>query len=131
MPPPSANPAPKNQERFVGIGAQGAAQRRDREMDKQGKIQHLLMTYLLEKGHIELTLPDGMVVEIGIVQENKYGELEVADDYSWVIATQKNRTVSMDSYNFGLRYLGDADKMLVEDDTVDQDGKSVKVFTAV
>ena len=100
-------------------------------MTKQDKIQCLLINYLLEKGHIELTLPDGMLVEIGIVQENKYGDLEKTDDYSWVMATQKNRTVSMDSYNLSLRYTGDPDKMMIEDDTVDAYGQPVRVLTAV
>lgn len=99
-------------------------------MDRKNKIQCLLITHLLEKGHIELTLPDGMVVELGIVKEGKSGELERTSDYSWVIATQKGRTVSMDSYNFGLRYSLDSGKMLIEEDVEDHNGDPVKVLSA-
>ena len=100
-------------------------------MNRTDKIQHLLISHLLDKGYIELTLPDGMVLEMGIVQENKFGELEKADDYSWVIASQKNRTISMDSYNLSLRYVDEDDKIIVEDDYEDLNGKPVKMLTAI
>jgi len=99
-------------------------------MDKAKKIQYLLVSHLLEKGHIELTLPDGMVVELGIVQENEDGNLEKVDNYSWLIASQKDRIVSMDSYNFGLRYAADSGKILVENSTQDHDGQTMRVLTA-
>ena len=51
------------------------------------KIQQLLITHLLEEGHIELALPDGMKVELGILKE-KRGELYLADGYSWAIVSQ-------------------------------------------
>lgn len=100
-------------------------------MDRQNKIQHLLITHLLDKGHITLTLPDGLVVEMGIVQENRQGELEKADDYSWVMATREDKTISMDSYNVGLRYVEDYGKMLFEDSTVDGNGNRVKILQAI
>ena len=100
-------------------------------MDRQKKIQYLLVTHLLEKGHIELTLPDGMVLEMGIVQENELGELEKADDYCWIIASQKDRIVSMDSFNFGLRYAEDSGKMIFEDSILDHDGQQMKVLQAI
>ena len=100
-------------------------------MDRHDKIQHLLITHLLDKGHIELTLPDGMVLELGIVQENKFGELEKTEDYSWVIATQKNRSISMDSYNLALRYTDCDDKIIVEDIYEDCDGRPVKLLAAI
>ena len=97
-------------------------------MDKSGKIQSLLISHLIENGHIELTLPDGMVVEFGIVQENKQGQLEKSDNYCWVIASQRDRTISMDSYNFGIRYGGD--KILVENSIQDNNGRPVHVLEA-
>jgi hypothetical protein len=99
-------------------------------MDSRDKIQHLLITYLLEKGYIELSLPDGLTVELGIVQEGKDGHLHKTDDYSWVIANQKNRTVSMDSYTFGLRYLQNDGKIIVEEEATDQEGQPMKVLMA-
>jgi hypothetical protein len=99
-------------------------------MDKSKKIQSLLISHLLEKGHIELALPDGMTLELGIVQYNGKGDLEKQDDYCWVIATQKGREVSMDSYNFSLRYEDNIGKIIVEDDTVDQQGRHMKILSA-
>jgi hypothetical protein len=99
-------------------------------MDRKDKIQHLLITHLLEKGHIELTLPDGMVVELGIVQEGRDGQLHKADNYAWVIATQKDRSISMDSYTFGCRYLQNSGKMMLEEESEDQEGQPVTVLMA-
>ena len=100
-------------------------------MNRHDKIQHLLITHLLDKGYIELTLPDGMVLEMGIVQEDKFGKLKKTDDYSWVIATQKNRSVSMDSYNLALSYTDNNDNLIVEDTSEDYNGKQVKLLTAI
>lgn len=100
-------------------------------MDRRDKIQHLLITHLMEKGTIELTLPDGLMVEMGILKENKHGDLAKQDDYSWIIASQKDRTVSMDSYTFSVRYPVSLDKMLIEESTENQDGQEVKVLMAV
>jgi hypothetical protein len=41
------------------------------------KIQHLLVSYLLKNGSIDLLLPDGIKLEIGIIQENSEGELVI------------------------------------------------------
>ncbi len=101
-----------------------------RVMDKSKKIQSLLITHLLEKGHIELALPDGMTLEMGIVQDNGQGQLEKQSDYCWVIATQKGREVSMDSYNFGLRYEENIGKIIVDDDTVNSEGKHMRILSA-
>ena len=99
-------------------------------MDKLKKIQTLLISHLLEKGHMELTLPDGMKLEIGIVQDDGTGQLKKQTDYCYMIASQKSREVSMDSYTFGLRYEENNGKIIVEDSTVDAKGKSIKILTA-
>ncbi len=39
-------------------------------MSRKDKIQHLLISHLLEEGTIQLALPDGMVVELGILKES-------------------------------------------------------------
>lgn len=84
-------------------------------MTRKDKIQHLLITHLLEVGFIKLALPDGMQIELGILKEDKYGDLKKKDDYCWVIASQKEREVSIDSFNLGLRYNEEIGKMIVED----------------
>lgn len=100
-------------------------------MNKRDKIQHLLVTHLLEEGHIELTLPDGMTVEMGILKEGKDGHLHKFDDYSWVIASQKDRTISMDSFTFGVRYAEECGKVMVEESTENALGKPEIVLMAV
>jgi hypothetical protein len=95
------------------------------------KIQSLIVTHLLKHGQIEIKLPDGMVLEIGVTQEGENGELEVKDDYCWVIATQKERQASMDSYNMGLRF-DDRDNIIVfEDRYIDQNGEAVRRLDVV
>lgn len=97
-------------------------------MTRKDKIQYLLVTHLLDEGMIELKLPDGMTIELGILKENKDGNLTKDEDYCWVIATQKDREVSIDTYNVAMRYK-DENKMILEDFVEDQDGEKVHVFS--
>lgn len=95
------------------------------------KLQYLLISELQKEGYVNLVLPGGMVVEFGIVQEDKKGNLIKAEDYCWVIATQKNREISMDSYNLRLQLEENTDKILLDEDVITEDGNKVKVVTAV
>lgn len=54
----------------------------------KNKIQSLIVEHLLKHGQIELVLPDGVTLEIGLTQENQDGKLTIKDDYCWVIASQ-------------------------------------------
>lgn len=94
-------------------------------MSSKGKIQHLLIDYILKYGQIELTLPDGVVLEIGVTQENETGSFVVKEDYCWVIATHKNRSTSLDPYNLGIRFTGDGKSLVLEDKFTDQNGIEV------
>ena len=94
-------------------------------MSSKGKIQHLLIDYLLKHGQIEILLPDGVVLEIGVTQEDESGGFVVKDDYCWVIATHKDRSAAIDPYNLGLRFSGDGKNFVLEDKFVDQDGVEV------
>ncbi len=85
-------------------------------MSRENKIQELLIKHLLDKGYIKLLLPDGMKLELGIVQENAKGNFVKTDEYCWLIANHKERTVAMDSYNLGLKLFNDNDIILDEDD---------------
>lgn len=100
-------------------------------MTRKDKLQCLLITELLDKGHVELTLPDGLTLELGIIQENEDGELIKTEDYAWLIASQDGRTVSLDSYNFGLSYPDIEGKMLFEHDSCDSKGQQVKVVSII
>lgn len=101
-------------------------------MSRKDKIQQLLILHLLEEGHIQLNLPDGMKVELGIVKEGKHGTLKKQDDYCWLIAQHKDREVSIDSYNLGLRFADTDSKMLIED-SIDEieDGHQMRSFCVV
>lgn len=98
-------------------------------MTRKDKIQHLLISYLLEEGHIELKLPDGITLEVGLMKEGKDGTLEINDDYCWLIASQKNREVSIDSFNLAMRYQDGNGKIILEDSAVDEDGQKMRVFS--
>jgi hypothetical protein len=100
-------------------------------MSRKNKIQHLLVSHLLSEGHIELLLPDGMTLELGIVQEGNNGSLLKQDDYCWVIASQRDRTISMDSYNLGLRFSEDDDKIVFEDQTLDRNGEGQCILSVI
>lgn len=97
-------------------------------MTRKDKIQHLLITYLLQEGEIELALPDGLRLELGITRENRHGDLEKCSDYCWLVASQQKRSVTMDAYNLGLKFYEDKNRILVEDNSVDHDGGPVQLF---
>lgn len=99
-------------------------------MCKQAKIQQLLLSHLSDEGHIQLRLPDGMILELGVVAEGKYGQLEKQDNYCWAIVSQKNREVSIDSFNLGLRFCGD-NKIILEDSAFNKDGVEYKTLDVI
>ena len=97
----------------------------------KNKIQALLISHLSKHGHIELLLPDGVIVEIGVTQENQEGELVNASDYCWVIASRHDRAASIDSYNLGLRFSDDRRTIIFEDKYVDPSGETVRRLDVV
>lgn len=99
-------------------------------MTKKDKLQHLLITTLLDDGHIELVLPNGLTVELGITKENELGDLEKCDDYCWLIATQQDRSVCIDDYNLGIKYYGPSESILLEETEI-KDGKQIKSYSVV
>lgn len=98
---------------------------------KQRKIQKLLIDHLMKSGQIRLVLPDNMVIEIGICQEDRYGNLVKEDDYCWAIMTQHERTASMDKYNLGLRIPADCDNIFIDDDVYDDEGRELLTLDVV
>ncbi len=98
---------------------------------KVKKLQSLLITHLLEEGKVELCLPDGFVLEIGIIQENKRGDLVKADNYCYVLASKENNSTIIDSYNLGLTFEQDEDKLLYNDEFQDSEGRVIRRFNVV
>jgi len=95
-------------------------------MTKKDKIQHLLITHLMEKGQISLTLPTGIILDIGITQQTKQG-VQKCNDYCWISATQNQRATYMDQYNMTIQYPG-CPVLLNE---ADEDGITLHVLDVV
>lgn len=100
-------------------------------MTKKDKIQHLLISLLLEEGKVSLNLPDGMSLDIGIVKENEKGELIKDQNYCWLVASQKNRDVCIDSYNFGLKFPDDSGRIIMEDCNETVNGVKKRSFSII
>lgn len=96
-------------------------------MTREDKIQYLFITQLLKKGEIRIVLPNGFNLKVGVTKENKHG-IEKSSDYCWVIASQEDRSVSIDNYNLGLSFLHEDTKMICEQETCDIDGTPVRTF---
>lgn len=94
------------------------------------KIQQMFVEYLMKEGAVSLALPNGMVLDVGITQENKYGDLEIIPDYCWVVASQNNRSVSIDRYNLGIRYSGEKE-IVCEHSIMSDDGTNIKILDVV
>jgi hypothetical protein len=97
----------------------------------KNKIQALLIQYLSKHGTIELVLPDGVRLAIGTCQEGDDGDVVNVEDYCWLIASRRDRSAVLDSYNLGLRYPGDARTIVFEDSFIDQDGVEVRRLDVV
>lgn len=98
----------------------------------KNKIQSLLVSHLLKHGQIELHLPDGLVLEIGVTQEDQNGDLVVKDDYCWVIATRKDKSSTcIDNYNLGVRFDDRENILIFEDSFINQDGDKVRRLDVV
>ena len=96
---------------------------------KMKKLQYLLISYLLKEGKVELLLPDGFILEIGIVQENSKGDLVKSDNYCYVHASKATKSTLIDSYNLGLIFEEGDDTFLYEYE--DGDGKIIRRFEVV
>jgi hypothetical protein len=93
---------------------------------KAKKLQYLLITELMKEGSVELILPDGITLEIGIIQEDQFGNKAKADDYCYVVATREGKTTLLDSYNLGIQFESQDDTIVFEDEMVDEKGHTVK-----
>lgn len=98
---------------------------------KGRKLQYLLITELLKKGTVQLILPDGIILEIGTLQENEFGELKKSDDYCYVVATREGKSVLLDTYSLGLQYESTKDTIVYEDEVLDGAGALLKTLDVV
>ena len=82
-------------------------------MTSKDKLQYLLITTLFKDGKVELVLPDGMTVQLGITEETKHG-LKKNENYCSVVVSQEDKTFSMDAYNMSLQY--NRDRLIFEEE---------------
>ena len=90
------------------------------------KIQYLLTKHLMNCGSIELLLPDGVTVQIGITTDSKHGQV-ISNDYCFVRAQRDGSATLLDTYNVGLEYADrNKDAIIYEDSELDEKGRLVK-----
>jgi hypothetical protein len=95
------------------------------------KIQALLITHLTKHGMLRLLLPNSIVLEIGINQIGKNGELVNTDDYCWIMASQDDRMAILDSYNLGVRFNSESKAIVLEDNFINDEGKNIRRLDVV
>ncbi len=102
-------------------------------MTRTDKLQHLLITHLKEHGKVELVLPDGIMLEIGITQENGRGEIEIDDDgdYCFVTAKRHDKSILIDSFNLALQFEDCPSTIIFEDNITDDVGMPVRTLEVV
>ncbi len=102
-------------------------------MTRTDKLQHLLITHLKKHGVVELILPDGIMLEIGITKENARGEIEIDrdDEYCFVTATRQDKSILIDSFNLALQFEDSPSTIIFEDNITDDVGKAVRTLEVV
>lgn len=100
-------------------------------MNTPRKLQSLLIRQLLEKGTVQLILPDGVQLEIGITQEDQFGDSQKSDDYCYVVAKRQGRSIMLDSYNLGLQYEDEKNTIVLEDEALGNDGQLLRSLDIV
>ncbi len=95
------------------------------KMARQAKIQSLVIKHLKTHGELDLLLPDGITLEIGITYEDKHGNLIKSDDYCYVNAFKDDRKILLDSYEMGLLFSENSGKIVLEDQYEDDLGNLI------
>lgn len=72
-------------------------------MAKSSKIQSLIINHLQKFGSLDIKLPDGMDLEIGITEQTKKGEVK-SDDYCWALIKRDDRTTALDRYSLWCQF---------------------------
>jgi hypothetical protein len=95
------------------------------------KLQYLLVSELLKNGSVELLLPDGITLQVGILQEDKMGDLRKAKDYCYVVATRDGKSTILDSYNLGLQFEAEEHTIIYEDEDLNENGDLIRSLDVV
>jgi hypothetical protein len=100
-------------------------------MTTNNKLQSMLITHLMKHGSVKLTLPDGVILEVGINQVSDDDKLVITPDYCWVMATRQDKMVVLDSYNVGLRFADNKSTLVLEDSFTTSEGEAVRRLDVV
>jgi len=102
-------------------------------MTRVEKLQYLLITQLKKQGVVELVLPDGINLKIGITEVDGKGNLIINqdDDYCWVTANRLDKSILIDSFNLGLSYGDDPSTIIFEDTNINDTGELFKTLDIV
>ena len=98
---------------------------------KKNKIQSMVIEHLMKHGQLEILLPDGVKLEIGMTQESKEGRIVKRDDYCWVITSREGRATNLDAYNMGLRFSADEKSLVFEEELIDSNGDNIRRLDVV
>ncbi len=91
--------------------------------NKQSKIQSLIIKHLQEHGTLDILLPDGIVLEVGITCLDKHGDFVKSDDYCYVVAQRDDRRTLLDSYNLGISFEDTTNMFVFEEKVEDEWGR--------
>lgn len=97
-------------------------------MNTKDKIQCMLIKHLLTEGEIDLSLPNGIKLAVGITQEGKSGSRELCDDYCWVEASQGDRGTFIDSYGLEMQF---ENGFVLRDNLTTEEGNCVNYVEVV
>jgi len=102
-------------------------------MTRLQKLQYLLITQLKKQGVVELVLPDGINLKIGITEIDEKGNLVINqdEDYCWVTAERLDKSILLDSFNLGLSYNDDPRTIIFEDINTNETGALIKTLDIV
>lgn len=93
-------------------------------------LQHLLIKDLLKDGSVQLLLPDGITLEIGIVQDDKMGKKQKTDDYCYVVVKRDGKSIVLDSYTLGMSFQEDG-SFVFKNTEINENGIKEQYFDVV
>ena len=85
-------------------------------MTHKQKLQYLLISNLMKDGEVQLILPDGMTLHLGITQDSKNG-VNKDLQYCWLTANQDDKSIFLDSKNLDCSF--SIDRFVVNDEEDD------------
>lgn len=90
-----------------------------RHRDREAKIQALVVEHLLSGQELNITLPTGFEIELGLSNSFRRAQ-KLQEDYCYVKVSNGDRNIFMDTFNQALEYKSNDGKIVfVEDNRSD------------